>query len=90
MAQMMHHSMSSSEVTNKHTMSTQELKSNLSELKSSMSEMKSSLSSHLVSAAAAAAAATASNPAAKFASAGLLKGKLRIKHSMTILIPARR
>jgi len=70
-SQMMHHSMSSSEMTNNRTLSTQELKSNLSELKSSMSEMKSSLSSHLVSAAAAAAAA--GNPSAKFSSAGLLK-----------------
>lgn len=68
---MLHHAVSSSEMTNKHTMSTQELKSNLSELKSSMSEMKSSLSSHLVSAAAAAAA---SNPTSKFASAGLIRG----------------
>lgn len=66
---MMHHSMSSSEMTNNRKLSTQELKSNLSELKSSMSEMKSSLSSHLVSA----AAAAAGNPSAKFSSAGLLK-----------------
>nr|SVE92212.1 EOG090X00FC [Megafenestra aurita] len=79
--QVMHHSMSSSEISssNKHSsssskMSTQELTSNLSELKSSMSEMKSSLSSHLVAAAAAAAASSSSG--AKFPSAGLLQGSL--------------
>lgn len=78
--QVMHHSMSSSEISssNKHSsqlqsssskMSTQELTSNLSELKSSMSEMKSSLSSHLV-----AAANAAAQSSAKFPSAGLLQG----------------
>ena len=75
--QVMHHSVSSSEISssNKHSstsskMSTQELTSNLSELKSSMSEMKTSLSSHLV----AAAAAAAQTSGAKFTSAGLLQG----------------
>lgn len=75
--QVMHHSMSSSEISssNKHSnkMSTQELSSNLSELKSSMSEIKTSLSSHLVATAAAAAQASSSS-SAKFPSAGLLQG----------------
>ena len=75
----MHHSVSSSEISNKAKMSAQELTSNLSELKSSMSEMKSSLSSHLAASAQVTSPGSAASPAAltsvKFSPANLLKGQ---------------
>ena len=75
-AQVMHHSVSSSEISNKTKMSAQELTSNLSELKSSMSDLKSSLSSHLAAAqASSSGSAPAAIASAKFSPANLLKGQ---------------